>query len=175
MLIAMAGLPAAGKSTLAASLAKELQGVVLDKDQVRTALFPVPVLDYSPTQDDIAMAAIYEAAAAILRAHPQLVVILDGRTFLLPGQVQPYLDSCTSLGQAPRIIECVCADAVSRQRLEQDVADHRHPAGNRTYELYLLLKSRAVPVTVPHIIVDTCRQSLTDCIRQCMEQLQSAE
>jgi predicted kinase len=47
MLIAMAGLPASGKSTLAARLASELAGVVLSKDQVRAALFPPPVLDSS--------------------------------------------------------------------------------------------------------------------------------
>ncbi len=35
MLIALAGLPATGKSTLAARLANELGGVVLSKDTVR--------------------------------------------------------------------------------------------------------------------------------------------
>jgi predicted kinase len=44
MLIAMAGLPASGKSTIAARLAKELGGVILSKDQVQAVLFPLPVL-----------------------------------------------------------------------------------------------------------------------------------
>src|SRR2546425_786694 len=61
VLITMAGLPSSGKSTLAASLKRELGAVVLDKDRVRAALFPARVLDYSDTQDDIAMAAIYQA------------------------------------------------------------------------------------------------------------------
>src|SRR5690349_10843437 len=132
----MAGLPGSGKSTLAACLAGRLGAVVLDKDRVRAALFPPPVLDYSEEQDEIAMAAIYRAAESILRADPEQVVILVGRTFLRPGQLRPVLDLAASLGQGLRVIECRCDDAVARRRLEQDLAEGRHPAGNRTFELY---------------------------------------
>jgi predicted kinase len=171
VLIAMAGLPASGKSTLAASLAKELRAVVLDKDQVRAALFPAPVLDYSAVQDDIAMAAIYQAAAAILRADSQRVVILDGRTFLLPNQLQPVLDLGASVGEQVRIIECVCDEAIARRRLEEGLAAHRHPARNRTYALYISVKAKAQPLTVPHIVIDTGRLPLTECVRRCLDDL----
>jgi predicted kinase len=172
VLIAMAGLPASGKSTLAACLAQELRAVVLDKDLVRAALFPAPVLDYSAVQDDIAMAAIYQAAAEILRAEPQRVVILDGRTFVLPNQLQPVLELCSSVGeQEARIIECVCDDAIARQRLEKDLAERKHPARNRTYGLYHSMKAKAVPLTVPHLVVDTGRLLLVECVQQCMKSL----
>jgi predicted kinase len=36
---------------IAARLAEELGAVVLNKDTVRAALFPLPVLDYSAEQD----------------------------------------------------------------------------------------------------------------------------
>lgn len=114
MLIAMAGLPGTGKSTIAACLERELGAVVLNKDQVRAALFPPRVLDYSAEQDEITMAAIYQAAAAILQAHPGQVVVIDGRTFLRSSQVQPLLDLAGVLGEQPRIIECVCDDAAAR-------------------------------------------------------------
>jgi hypothetical protein len=45
-----------------ARLAEELGAVVLNKDTVRAALFPPPVLDYSAGQDDISTQAIYYAA-----------------------------------------------------------------------------------------------------------------
>jgi adenylylsulfate kinase len=41
MLIAMAGLPGTGKSTLANALANALGAAVLNKDRVRAALFEV--------------------------------------------------------------------------------------------------------------------------------------
>src|SRR6266567_7955423 len=92
MLIAMAGSPATGKSTLAACLAAELGGVVLCKDLVRASLFPAPALDYSPAQNDISMAAIYAAASYIRRTFPSTPVIIDGRTFLRSHQVRDLLD-----------------------------------------------------------------------------------
>src|SRR5262249_25441835 len=82
VLIAMAGLPGSGKSTIATCLERELGAVVLNKDRVRAALFPPRVLDYSAVQDDVTMAAIYQAAAAILRALPRPGVISLGRASL---------------------------------------------------------------------------------------------
>jgi len=66
------------------------------------------------------MAAVYQAAKAILKASPLQVVILDGRTFLRPGQVNDLLAVASSLGVVPRVIECVCDDEVARERLERD-------------------------------------------------------
>src|SRR5262249_60913041 len=91
VLVAMAGLPGSGKSTLAACLERELGAVVLSKDRVRAALFPPRVLDYSAVQDEITMAAIYQAAAAILRADRGPAVGIYGQNLLRPGLLQPLL------------------------------------------------------------------------------------
>jgi adenylylsulfate kinase len=135
LLIAMAGLPGTGKSTLARLLAVELGAVVLGKDEVRATLFPPPVLNYSDEQGDIAMQAIYQAAASILRTFPGQAVILDGRTFLRAYQVRDLLALATSVNESVHLIECVCADEVARRRLEQDLARGEHPARNRTFDL----------------------------------------
>jgi adenylylsulfate kinase len=164
MLIAMAGLPGTGKSTLAGLLAEELGAVVLNKDAVRAALFPRAVLDYSAAQDDLCMAAIYQAVALIRRSFPARPVILDGRTFLHAAQVRDLLALAASLSEAPLIVECVCADEVARDRLEQDQARGSHPAGNRTYALYLDLKKRAEPIAVPHVVLDTGKLSVEECV-----------
>jgi adenylylsulfate kinase len=174
MLIAMAGLPGTGKSTLATALAKALGGVVLSKDVVRAALFPLPILDYSTAQDDLVMEAIFKAAAYALRAAPQRVVILDGRTFLCAYQVQDLMDLASSLNETPVIIECVCDDAVARDRLEHDQASGQHPAGNRTYDLHREVKARAEPIAVPHLVLDTGRLSLDACVARCLASWPSA-
>jgi adenylylsulfate kinase len=155
MLIAMAGLPATGKSSLAAGLAHELGAVVLSKDLVRAALFPPPVLNYSAEQDDISMAALFRATASILTTWPQQVVILDGRTFLRSYQVHDLLDLARSLQTVPRIIECVCGDAVAVERLAKDQAQGGHPAGNRPMALYRRLQASAEPIAIPHPTLDT--------------------
>lgn len=168
MLVAMAGLPGSGKSTLAACLEERLGAVVLDKDRVRAALFPPRVLDYSTMQDDITMAAIYQAAEAILKADARQMAILDGRTFLRPGQVASLLDLAATLGEQPRMIECVCDDAVAMERLDKDLAEARHPAGNRTFALYQNLKAAAEPITVPRLVLDTGKLSLEECMGRCL-------
>src|SRR3954454_10187899 len=167
----MAGLPGSGKSTVAAWLERAMGAVVLDKDRVRAALFPPRVLDHSAVQDDLCMAAVYQAAAAILKADPRQAVVIDGRTFLRPGQVRDLLDLASSLNEVPRIIECVCDDAVAKERLERDLARGGPPAGNRTFALYLSLKAAAEPPQVPRLVLDTGRLSLEECVGRCLEYL----
>jgi predicted kinase len=166
MLIAMAGLPGTGKSTIAARLAEELGAVVLNKDTVRAVLFPSPVLDYSAEQDDISMEAIYRAAASILKAFPRRAVILDGRTFQRVKQVDDLLRLAAAVGERPRIIECICDDTVAKLRLEKDQSQGGHPAANRTFSLYQQLQGCAEPITLPRLVLDTGRLSVEECVRQ---------
>jgi adenylylsulfate kinase len=168
MLVAMAGLPGTGKSTLAARLAQRLGGVVLSKDEVRAALFPRPVLDYSREQDDVCMTAIYQAAARILTTDPGRTVVLDGRTFLRSYQVRDLLALAASVSQAPHLIECVCDDDTARQRLE---AQGEHPAANRDFTLYRTLRAAAEPIPLPHLTLDTGRTPLQECVERCLAYL----
>jgi predicted kinase len=171
VLIAMAGLPGTGQSTLAQRLAQELGAVILGKDEVRAALFPQPVQDNSTDQADIAIRAIYEAAAYIRGKFPGTAVILDGRTFTRSGQLHNLLTLSQSLNELTRIIECVCADEVARRRLEQDLAQGLHPPGNRTHALYLQLQAAREPIQVPHLTVDTGRMGLEESVQQCLAYL----
>ncbi len=171
MLIAMAGLPGTGKSTLAACLGGTIGAVVLGKDEVRAALFPPPVLDYSRDQDEIAMAAIYRAAEYILRRSPEQAVVIDGRTFLRAYQLRDLLAVGDSVGQTVRVIECVCDERIVRRRLEVDLAEGRHPARNRTYEMYRTVRAEAEPIAFPHLVLDTGEQSREECVRRCLEYL----
>ena len=45
------------------------------------------------------------------------------------------------------------------RRLEADQARGSHPAGNRTFALYLSLKAAAEPLTLPRLVLDTGRLS----------------
>ena len=54
MFVIVAGLPWARKSTPARALAQRLGGAVLDKDEIRAALFHPPLIEYSVAQDDFA-------------------------------------------------------------------------------------------------------------------------
>ncbi len=103
-LVIMAGLPGTGKSTIAASLAAQLGGVVLDKDAVRAALFSGPWLEYSREQDDFCVEMLLQSAGFFIKAPPRFVFI-DGRTFSMRYQidrVEAYAGSQGCLSEADR-------------------------------------------------------------------------
>jgi predicted kinase len=160
----MAGLPGTGKSTLAARISDEVGGTVLSKDVVRAALFPTSVLDYSSAQDEIAMSAVYAAARYILGAHPGRKVILDGRTFLKPGQLDAPIRLAAALTQVLRVIECVCSDEVAAARLTADHETGAHLARNRTPDLYERVKASAAALTVPRLTLDTGALAPEECV-----------
>jgi adenylylsulfate kinase len=82
--------------------------------------------------------------------------------------VDALLQFADSLQVPAPLIECVCEEEVVRKRLEKDLAQGTHPAGNRTYALYLALKANAEPIQVSHFVVDTGSLSLAQCVRRCL-------
>src|SRR5262245_43656520 len=104
-------------------------------------MFPPTVLDYSAAQDDAAMSAVFSAARLLLASDPGRVVVLDGRTFRKAVQVADLLALGREIGQEPVVIECVCDDAIARERLDRDAAARSHLAGNRSSALYAIVKT----------------------------------
>ena len=167
MIVLLAGLPGTGKSTLARALAEHLNGTVLSKDTIRHALFAPPDVEYSTAQDDFILQIMLEGATWILRKDPARVVFLDGRTFSRRYQIDLVLNAASELHQPWRILECVCSDELARSRLEVQAASGEHPAGNRNFALYLEVKARFEPITLPKTVIDT-DQPLDDCLRKAL-------
>lgn len=173
MLIAMAGLPGTGKSTLARPLAEACAGVILDKDAVRAALFPAALIEYSTRQDDFCMSIMFQVASYILRNDPQQHVILDGRTFSRGYQVVALDQLAEELRVPLKIIECTCSDEAAHQRLSaKRTMEMAHPAANRDYQLYLSIKARFEPIREPKLVVDT-DNDLAHCLATCLTYLSS--
>ena len=169
MLIAMAGLPGAGKSAIAERLGRKLNGLVLNKDEIRAELFPSYAINFSQEQDDLCMEVIFIAAKYLLRAKPGQTIIIDGRTFSKSYQIEHLISHSASLTVKPIIIECICDDAVAKQRLDHDQRIGAHPAGTRTYNLYLELKEKAEPITAEHLVLDTSFESLETSVHRCID------
>lgn len=161
MLILMAGLPGSGKSTLSRALAKALDGTVLDKDEIRPALFPSADIEYSTEQDDFCMAVMLKVAGYIFRKDPARSIFLDGRPFSRAYQLKRATGYAEAIAQPWRILECVCSQDTARKRLATDQA---HLATNRNFDLYLTLKSNFEEITLPKTVIDTERP-LDSCVR----------
>ncbi len=171
MLVAMAGLPGVGKSTLARRLAAVLpRAVVLDKDPIRAALFPLPTLEYSTLQDDFVVDLMLQTAGYLLDKDPAWLVILDGRPFSRAYQVLRLAHFCEQKAVPLRVIHCTCPDEAARQRLELAARQNSHLAANRSYALYLQMKAAAEPVPVPCLEIDTTRP-VQACLFQALDYL----
>lgn len=160
MLVLMAGLPGTGKSTLSRALAVELGGTVIDKDEIRAALFAPADIEYSIEQDEFVMRIMLKTAGYLLRKDPARRVFLDGRTFSRRYQLKRATGYAEAIGQPWRILECVCSEETARKRLEEEPT---HVAANRDFNLYLEVKARFEEITLRKTVIDT-DQPLDACI-----------
>jgi predicted kinase len=151
--VLFAGLPGTGKSTLARAMQERLGAAVLDKDRVRSALFPGALTDYSAEQDQLCMRAMLEAAAYLTERRQVDYIFFDGRTFSTRAQMEEVLLAAARVNARWRILHVTCTDAVAEQRLARN--DPPHPARNRDPELYRSIKQRFEPILRPNLQVDT--------------------
>jgi len=170
MIILLAGLPGTGKTTLAKNLASRTGGLVLNKDEVRTALFTPEAIEYSTTQDDWVMTKILETAVSLLREQPERIIFLDGRPFAKRYQIDQVLQTALAIQQSWRILLCVCSEETARRRLEE--AAVQHPAKNRDFALYMKIKAGFEMIDLPHTVIDT-DQPEEICVQRAMTALKA--
>jgi predicted kinase len=145
VLIALAGLPGSGKTTLAEALGRLTGAPVLSKDIARAALLPGRA-QYSAAHNDSVVERLLAEAEELLRGGAK-AVILDGRTFSKRSQVE-------RLRRFPLpvlIVECRCLEKTALERI---AADPEHPAPDRSASLYRRLRDSADPL-VADLTVDT--------------------
>jgi predicted kinase len=164
MLVIMAGLPGTGKTTLAHELARKLGGVVLGKDEIRAALFPSELIEYSEEQDDFVVDMMLQTARYLLQRDSQRTVILDGRTFGRHDQLVHVTDFARDVPPW-RVLECVCSKETAIKRIE--MTSYFHPAANRTPELYERLAAEFQPIPEPKTMIDT-DEPLDKCLEEAL-------
>jgi predicted kinase len=162
MIVLMAGLPGTGKTTLARELARITQGALINKDDIRSAIFAPEDIEYSVEQDDFVMEVMLDAARYLLQKNPTRKIFLDGRPFSRRDQIDRVLEFARELAQPWTVLECVCSDEFARHRLDP-ARDPSHPAANRSFALYLEVKARFESLADPKTTIDT-DQPLEHCI-----------
>jgi predicted kinase len=169
VIVALAGLPGTGKSTLGRALAAHCKGAIVSKDLLRAAAFPPPWTAHTTAQDDFVMTLMLQTSEWLVREQRCPAVFLDGRTFSRRYQRDIASRTARDLGRPFHLIECVCRDESAIARIGRDAT---HPAANRNADLYWRMKSSFEPIGDPFLRVDTDR-TLDVCVGQCLRALAS--
>lgn len=170
MIVLLAGLPGTGKTTLACELATRASGRVLNKDEIRHAIFTDSEIEYSSRQDDFCVELMLQTAAFLLQHRPGRFIFLDGRPFCRRYQIETVLAFSASLHQPWKILECTCSEQTAKQRLNRQITKRVHPAANRDQQLYEEVRSRFEAITLPKTVINT-DQPLALCVEQALSSL----
>jgi predicted kinase len=115
MLIAMAGLPATGKSTIAEILGGHLAASVVSVDPIESAILEAGIASDQPTGLAAYLVAETMARLVLESGHN---VIVDAVNGVDPAREQ-WVGLARSRGETLRFIEVICSDPeLHRQRLE---------------------------------------------------------
>jgi predicted kinase len=115
MLIVMAGLPGAGKSTIAEVIGNRLGYAVLSVDPIESAILSAGIDADQPT--GLAAYLVAEAIADAALANGQTIIV-DAVNAVDPAREQ-WVNLAKKHGESLRFIEVICADTeLHRERLE---------------------------------------------------------
>ena len=149
VLTVLVGLPATGKTRVAAELQARTSAVVLESDELRRLLFRQRT--YSPLESRRLFAAIHEATERLLAEG--VSVILDA-TNVAEAERRPLYKMTERHGARLVLVRVSAPPALVRRRLA------RRSAGDQAdVHVYERMRARLEPVGRPHHVVNTSQST----------------
>jgi predicted kinase len=151
LVVALMGVPGAGKSTVARHLRAALPLHGVDRDAIRAALFPR--CEFTAAEKDAANAAVLAAVEANCRLARASVV--DGMTFARASDLDALRERAVAAGFHLLPLFLDCPPDVARARIAAQTGS-AHPAGDRSPGLVTAIAARfdAPPADACHIAAD---------------------
>jgi predicted kinase len=173
LVLLLVGLPGAGKTTLARRLAPAIGAVTLSRDDIRDAIFPEALLDYSSEQNQVGTDALLGVLGYLLARPKPAFIIVDGKPFSRQVEIETVKQLVEVSSARLLILHCVAPQGVIEGRLLRGLADERNVRAQRDPEKAARIRAAFEPIEGPHVVVDT---SLEDAVvlEHCLKAIENA-
>ena len=171
LVLLLVGLPGAGKTTLARRLAPAIGAVTLSRDDIRDAIFPEDLLDYSSEQNQVGTDALLGVLGYLLVRPKPAFIIVDGKPFSRKTEIATVKQLVEASGARLLILHCVAPDAVIEGRLQRGLADERNVRAQRDPEKAARIRAEFEPIDAPHLVVDTSLDG-DEVVALCLREIQ---
>ena len=142
LVVALIGLPGAGKSVVAAALAAEFGLHRVCRDELRRAMFPMCSYSYAEKRAAFrALLLAVEVNCALGRGS-----VIDGVTFSRRRDLERLDATLAPYQVTPLALFLDCPPETCRQRVARDLATGRHLAADRSPELVDEIMARFDPL-----------------------------
>jgi len=150
LIIAIAGLPGCGKSTVASRLSEKLKLPVINTDVIRERLFfGEDPLENTPENRKLIYKTLFIIADCMASSH--VGVILDG-TFPYERYRSPIKEISIKYKIPCYFIECFCPEDFLKERIEKRKERFAESAG---WDVYLRIQKTFEPFTGDRYRIDT--------------------
>ena len=150
VVVALIGLPGAGKSVVARAIADQLGLRRVDRDAIRHAMFPRCSYSF------VEKRASFRALLLALEMNCMLgeSSVIDGCTFSRRSDLERVDAIVRAQGFQAIPVFLDCPSDVARARIAHDVAQNRHLARDRTPEIVAEVLARMEPPPPGSLVID---------------------